>query len=338
MASPETHRLPRRLALLRGRRTPCWSPEQGYYEVSPRTRVARALRVRLRRGEPVVLLAPRWSEPQRFLDDLATDLAVGSPAVRARTLSLAPLAGRTPTQAWTWLLLALREFASLPADPRASSAASSKGFHRLFRDLLVEIERDGQRRCLLLHGLEHAPVEALSDLVESFTDHVAARGADGGHMNLLLCGAVDMPRFEVVGLRPLVLADHGPREAVGALAEEVGSAPAGLLEAATAHLGGVPALLQRFGQEGLDALQELVADPRSFWRLGGTVTDEIRSAAQIATADARLAARLDVIARQGPVHEDPDVDVRLARTGLVGAPGAAHGWVALRAPRFADVV
>lgn len=327
------NRLTRRLALLRAKRRGCWDPDQAWFETAPRTRAARALRVTLRRQQPVLLAAPRWSEAHRFLDDLATDLALGKPDVVARPLSLAPLSGRTPLQAWAWLLQALTEFCGQHHDGPAASAVSSEGFHRVARTLF-ERSRSGPRRCLLIHAAEMAPMEALTDLVDVFAEH-RQRYPDGAGLNLLLCGAVDLPRAIAAGFVHVDLPDFGPGEAREALAEAVGPAPGTLLQQLVAVIGGVPALVDAVARLDLARQGEIAADRSALWRLLGALGDEVRGAAHILSADGRLAQRMEAIARRGPLDTEPDVDGALVRAGLVSAKGRA---VQLRAPVFADAL
>ena len=65
------HRLDRRLILLRAKRGATFDPDQYWLEQARRAQIARRLRSRVRRMQPVILLTPRWSSPRRFLDDVA---------------------------------------------------------------------------------------------------------------------------------------------------------------------------------------------------------------------------------------------------------------------------
>jgi hypothetical protein len=64
----------------------------------------------------------------------------------------------------------------------------------------------------------------------------------------------------------------------------------------------------------------------------------VRSAFAIVAADNTLSQRIELIAREGPVPEDPPRDSRLLRSGLiqhVRRGGVPH--VVIRAPVFADL-
>ncbi len=333
-----TPRLTRRIAILSGKRSARWNADQGWFEQAPRTRAARSLRARIRRGEPIVLVAPRWSEPAAFLADLAADLAVGTPAVHARTLFLGPLAGRTNPQAWTWILMAAREAMGLPPDPRATSAASSRGFQGLFRAALDAGEAQPDRRALLLHGIENIDVEVLTDLVEVVADHHAARVGLTRRVTTLFCGGPDMAPLELSGHAPTRLVDAGHAEAMEVLSESTEALSSPAVEAAARQLGGVPGFLAAFAKLGPDALTAIASEPRAFWKLGGPLADDVRTVVQIANADPTLGARLDQIARHGPLRIEPETDRALMRSGLVAPTAQSPGWVALRSPRFGDIV
>ena len=126
------NRLERRTWLLRGKREGAYDIDQRWHEGALRSRVARRLRVLLRRNDPVVLLTPRWSQPARFLDDLALDLQIGSPRVRARVLSLQPLQARSVVETWQWLVRAIAEFApsaALTVKGSVDVGAATLGVH-----------------------------------------------------------------------------------------------------------------------------------------------------------------------------------------------------------------
>ncbi len=327
-------RLTRRLTLLRAKRNGCWDPDQAWYETAPRARAARAVRVHLRRMEPVMLVAPRWSEPHRFLDELGCDLALGKPDVVTRTLNLAPLAGRTIPQAWAWLLQALQEFCAIRQDGPATSAVSSQGFHRVLRSVL-ERASTGPRRCLMFHGTEHAPLDALTDLVETFTDAAARRNSTSTGLNLLLSGSLPIPSCTGRFVQ-LQLPDFGLGEATEALAEQAGAVPPTLLAHLVKVVGGVPALIEAVGRLDLAHQGEIVADRAALWKLLGALGDEVRGAAHILASDLQLAQRMETIARRGPVVADLEQDAALLRSGLVTLFDRRR--IRLRAPVFADAV
>jgi hypothetical protein len=331
-------RLDRRTAILRGKRTVAFDPDQYYLERAARARVARKARVLLRRMEPVVLLTPRWSQARTFLDDLTVDLRIGEPQVRARTLWVKPLEGHTPHQAWSWLVLAVQEFCALPLEGPAWTAVSRRGFRHVMRELLARAE-DGERRCLMVHGLEHLQVEALRDLIEVFAAHRQDWRGEA-RFNLLLAGSVDVPDLAFPGSAPLVLEDYAEYEALEALVEQVGPEQADRLARVARLVGGVPALLDRLASELGPRLAELSAEQRNqIWAGLGGLGAEIRRAWDIVSADEGLHARIDELAREGALPPDPAHDEALARAGLVRVVGRTD-WsrrTVLRAPVLADL-
>jgi len=325
------HRLDRRLVLLRGKRNGAFDPDQRYYEAAPRTRTARQIRVHLRRMKPVTLVTPRWSQARHFLDDLATDLLVGEPSVLCRTLSLLPLEGRTPHQAWAWLVQAITEFCRLDLDGPAWQVVSRRGFRHVMRDLLKRAEH-GERRCLMIHGAEHIHVEALRDLISVVDDHVAERVGEP-RFNLLLAGAIDANHFRMGGCRRVVLPDFGAEEAVGCLVEHTGPVEPGLLESVVEIVGGVPSFLEVLGQQP-DALSEILVDHDAAWRRMGSVSLEVRAAVQILQSDEAAFERLEALS-VGALDTSRPIDARLHTAGLVRFEAdTTH----LRAPLLGDLV
>lgn len=331
------NRLDRRLTILRGKRERAFDPDQLYYEKARRTRIARRVRGRLRRLEPVALITPRWSQPHRFLDDVATDLLIGEPSVTCRTLSLAPLHGRTQHQAWAWLVQAITEFCNLSLDGPAWQAVSRHGFRTVMRNLLQRAEISGMRRCLMIHGMEHCHVEALHDLIEVFDEHVRVTG-EGRCFNLLLAGAIESPTFEFAGTRPILLPDFAEIEAVEILVEHLGPLEPHRLRSVVELVGGVPAILDALGAEPEGRLSEIVQDRSAVWRVLGNLALEIRSTFDIVAADSELMQRLETIAREGQVPEEPS-DFHLVRAGLIDTRQAQGGGRVsqMRAPVFADL-
>lgn len=327
------HRLDRRLAILRGKRNSAFDRDQYYLERAIRARVARRTRVLLRRMRPVVMVTPRWSQARRFLDDVATDLLLGEPRVVCRTLSLAPLEGRTPHQAWNWLVLAITEFCELGESEGAWRMVSRHGFRHTIKNLFLRAEQDASRRCLMIHGLEHMHVEALRDLIHVFEDHVHQREGEA-RFNLLLAGSIDAPHFDIAGTERLVLPDYADREALEALVEHLGVDEVPKLRDLVSIVGGVPAMLDAFGQDVPGVIGEVIADRRSAWRLMGNLALEMQQAFSIVAADDALHDRMEELANaSGWLPLDPRDDA-LIRAGLVRIES---GRAQLRAPVLGDL-
>lgn len=331
------NRLRRRLAILRGKRSGCVDRDQYYLERAERARTERKARVLLRRMQPVALVVPRWSEVRAFLDDVSVDLQLGAPAVQCRTLSLAPLAGRTPHQAWSWLVEAVTGFCGLEIEGPAWRVVSRHGFRTTMQGLFVRADL-GDRRCLMIHGLEHLQVEALRDVIDVFAAHVADRVGEP-RFNLLLAGSIDAPHFEFPGVERLVLPDFADQEAVEALIEHLGPADVPRLRSLLDAVGGIPAVLDAFGTGAAGGITEVVADRSAVWRVLGDLALDIRRAFEIVAADTALLGRLEVLAKLGPLPPESDKDERLLRAGLVRAVGgsARSRRTVLRAPVLADL-
>lgn len=323
-------RLDRRLTILRGKRRGCFDPDQPYLERAVRARQARRLRALLRRGSPVLVTTPRWSQLDGFLDDLATDLRVGSPAIESRTLSLAPLAGRAPAECWNWLALALTGFGGLSvAEGEAWQLVSRAGFRLALRTLFERI--DGPTpRCLLVHGLEHLPAECVEDLAGGFADHRRSR-PDDHRLNLLLAGAAPVAEGAVPDFEPVRLPDHGPQEAVERMVEHLGPSDLRRLRDLVAVVGGIPAVLDAFGTAASERIGEVLANRGAVWRALGALGDELCGAYD-AVASIEAEERLQALAA-GTLPVDP-VDEPLARAGLVATD---RGWTRIRARMFAHL-
>ncbi|MCB9677354.1 MAG: hypothetical protein H6737_19765 [Alphaproteobacteria bacterium] len=329
------NRLHRRTVILRGKRDGAFDPNQYYFEKAERTRLARSIRVSLRFGRPVVLIAPRWSQADRFLDDLSVDLSLGDPSITARTLSLAPLKGLTVHQGWGWLASAVAEFCQIHLEEGpAWQAVSRRGFREVMADMLDRAE-GGRRRCLLLHHVEHVPVDALHDLLDVFRAH-REKHKDDLRFNLLVAGSVDAPHLQFPGAARFDLADFSPIEAIEALVEHLGPVEAEQLRQVVTILGGVPALLDAVG-EGSDLA--FLRDRQELWKALGPVAKEVRSALEIVNADPRLSARLERLARQGRLPEEPEHDFLLQRAGLVRSATNRRGdvFTVLRTPWFSEL-
>lgn len=328
-----THRLDRRIAILRGKRISAFDPDQIYLEKAVRSRAARQVRVLIRRMQPVTLVTPRWSQARRFLDDLSADLLLGEPSVQSRPLSLLPLEGRTPHQAWAWLVQAITEFCALSLEGPAWQVVSRRGFRHVMADLFARAE-EGERRCLMIHGLEYIHVEALRDLIDAFSEHVATFKGER-RFTLLLCSGLDADHFGFSGFRRLRLPDFGEEEGIEALVEHTGPKERGFLEAIIELVGGVPAFIDVLGGQP-QRLAEAVADPEAIWRILGATALDLRQVAEIASADPELSARLEYLASVDRAPVSP-LDARLVSAGLVQHDVSGHHTF-LRSPLIAQLL
>jgi hypothetical protein len=331
------HRLDRRLVILRGKRNGCFDYDQYYLERAERARVARQVRHRLRRMEPIVLITPRWSQAMRFLDDVGADLTIGRPRIESRTLNLAPLRGLSVPQAWAWLVQALGEFLEIKLDGPAWHAVSRHGFRFVMTQLFNRAQGRDEERCLMIHGLEFIHIEALKDLMQVFEEFMI-RAGDQRRTNLLLAGAIDAAHLEFAGATRIVLPDFHEVEAVEALVEALGPIEAHRLQSIVELVGGVPAILDQLGAEEPSRISEIVANPESVWRILGGLAIEIRGAYEIVTADDVLSRRLDQLCMDGPQPEEEAVDFQLFRAGLVKRTRRGNQIITeVRAPVFSDL-
>ena len=327
-------RLDRRMTILRGKRVGAFDRDQYYLELAQRSRVARKIRTLLRHVRPVVLATPRWGEVRSFLDDVAVDLTLGRPAVHCRTLSLRSLEGKTPYQTWTWLAQAIAEFCGLDQAEHASQVVSRHGFRIVLKELFEAAEHTG-RRCLLIHAAEHLHLEALQDFVSVLEDHLHLR-IDKPRFNVLVAGSVQSS-FEFADVRRLHLPDYDRLEAFEALVERLGPTEAATLDAVQARVGGVPALVETLAARPIEALRDVISDPRAMWQALGSLGHEIRRAFDILASDSELSARLEQLADDGPQPLEPVRDDRLVHAGLVKIQGTVRPVATFRAPLFRDL-
>ena len=308
------------------------------FDAAPRARAARHARALLRRMEPVVMLAPRWSSSGRFLDGLAQDLAVGAPAVACVVVDFrAPGAGapgaRSPVESWRQALHALAPLISggrRRARPR--TVADRRGFRWALDELLDEVhEQATHRTALLAHGCDALPVEILADLLDGWREY-HGRHPDDPRCTALFAAADSSPWLGL-GLRPPVpLADYGPDETIEAIVARVGPFPIQALERAAVFSGGVPALVDRLATLAQDQ-GALPTAPRALIEALGSVGDELRGAVEIVQAHEALAERMSGLLDGRPRPMVDAVDRALLSAGLLRlarSPDGVH--VVLRAP------
>ena len=351
-------RIERRRTLLRLRQHAPFDEAQRHLESAQRGRTARRVRAHLRRLEPLSVRTPRWSAPQGFLEDLALDLAVGEPRVSCRTVSLRPLAGRSPQEAWNFLLRVMGELAGPQAGRRPlMMVCERRGFQFAAEELLEAAHEDSPERvALLLHGAEHLPVEVLEDVTRLFSRY-AEEARDGRRVGMLLAGSVDSPAFRDAYESPVELTDFGEAEAAAALFMRLGAADVNMVRRTVLLSGGVPAivnaLLQGLGpaepeeapapRRGFQVsrvsapTRRLPGDPEGLIRAIGPLGDELRACVSMALSEPRHAARFYRLADIGPQPEDPAEDGALVLAGLARRTRGPHGgsWVELRAPALA---
>lgn len=329
------NRLDRRLTILRGKRKGCFDPDQRYLEDAARARAARKVRTLLRRQVPVALLTPRWSRPDRFLDELAVDLQIGRPRVTARVVPLGVVHGRAVHEVWDFLLRSVVEACHLDLSGPASQPMQRDGFASILSALLART-LSGPRRALLLYGTEHLDLDTLRVLVEVLRDHAETYGEER-RFNLLFAGTATLPRVGMEDVERVVLPDLAVDESIAALTEYVDRGDRAEIELAAALVGGVPALVHAVGL-GAERDGDFPTTQDAIWRTIGPLGDELRAAVDIVAADGELAERLEDVARSGSATIVPKPDGSLVRAGLLRAvPRSRRPRVTVRAPLIAQL-
>lgn len=314
---------------------------QPLLEVAVRERSARKVRAHLRRMEAVVLVTPRWSRPQGFLEGIAMDLAVSRPALSCRTASLRHLKGRTVTEAWRSALGLISQLAGTNASAlQLAVPGSRQGFRHTVTALMTRVnELATGPSALLCHGAEYLPLEALEDLSLGWLDFAEAHPDRADRrVTLMLAGCVDVPIFDLGGAPRVTLTDYGEAEAAAALVGQTGPAVRMLLEGAARFTGGVPAMVDALG-EGARRLGAIPRSQSGLIRALGPIADEIRGAVDIVAADSHVAERLDQLSGGEPREEEPSLDAPLLTAGLVRrvrTPGVPS--VMLRAPAIGQLL
>lgn len=329
------NRLVRRVTLLKARRAGSFDPDQSYHEGAWRGRVARQCRVALRRQQVLFLLAPRWSRPDRFLDELASDLLIGRPRVSCAVLPLAVVHGRAPHEIEGYILRAVAEVANLDPSGAAYQPVTRDGFREILAGQLARTV-GGPRRALLLLGVEHVSLDLIQDIYDTLIAHAAHTGGRRS-FNVLFSGSVGLPRARFPEIVQQMLPDFGPDEAAQAVHEYVDLASERDADLAAALVGGVPALLHAVGV-GAEKSRALPTTQEAIWESLGPLADELRAAVAIVAADQSQADRLETLAREGSCSIAPEVDGRLIRAGVIrGVPRVRSPRVVVRAPILAQL-
>ena len=290
---------------------PVRSPEWGF-----RGRSSRRSEAHLRKMEPVILLTPRWSHPQGFLEDIALDLAVGEPAVGCRTVSLRPLQGKDAPTAWQFFLRILGE---LGQNQWFEGTAREVVERRGFRHALTEMLDLAQARipypvALLTHGAEILPAGVAEDLFATWEEYISRHGTERRCV-LLLAGAVDTPSLLDIDAHIEHLSDYGEEEAMSRLGDLAGRAAFEELQEAARFSGGVPSLVEALGHHARNH-GALPRDPWSLLACLGPLADELRYVVDIAMSDGNLGARLESLQGGRPLPLEPGLDPRLILSGL----------------------
>jgi len=317
---------------------PRFDPEQHFLETALRSRSARQVRNCLRRMDPVFVTTPRWSQPQAFLEDVALDLAVGEPAIGCRTVGFRALKSSGAGDAWPFMLQLLSQLGrGGTGQDVVTTAADRQGFRAGVAVALEEAHRASRHRlAVLMHGIEHMPVEVLSDLSEEWALY-RERHPEGVRIVLLLSGP-ERPRWlQVQGLHEIELEDYSEAETIAAIVSRCGPLPPRKVQSIARFTGGVPAVVEivaaLVGQRGLKLDADLILHGM------GPIADEMRGALDIVSAREELADRLQMLAAGPALIEWLETDAPLLSAGLLKRV-RCHGLpqVTLRTPALAALL
>ncbi len=302
-------------------------------DAAVRGRAARAVRARLRRMEPVVLVAPPWAAVPRFLEDLSLDLAVGEPAVGCRVVSFRSAYGRPQAEVWQ---LALQLFSQLGQRgwhrTAPTTVADRRGFRFALEAVLERAHAESPHRvALLARDVEALPVDVLEDVAATWSGYRERHAVDRRCSVLLT--TTESVRWLKLGSAPKVeLVDFADDEASASLVARTGPMPVRDVEAVIRMTGGIPSLVDRVADVARRTGQ-LPVESHDILECVGPVAAEMRSAVDQAIALDPLADRLVGLRPGEPEPEVPEVDTPLLRAGLirkVRAPGGDK--IELRAP------
>ena len=302
-------------------------------DTAVRGRAARAVRARLRRMEPVVLVAPPWASVPRFLEELSLDLAVGEPAVGCRVVSFRSAYGRPKAEVWQ---LALQLFSQLGqrgwhrATP--TTVADRRGFRYALESVLERAHSDSPHRVALLgRDVEALPVDVLEDIAATWSSYRERHALE--RRCAVLLATTESARWLKLGSAPRVeLVDFAGDEASASLRTRMGPMPERDVASVVRLTGGIPDLVDRVATAARRT-GDLPTDPHEVLDCLGPVAGELRVAVDHAIALDSLADRLVSLRPGEPEKEVPEVDTPLVRAGLVRrvrAPGGSR--VELRAP------
>jgi len=315
-----------------------FNPDQLRHEHEARAQVARKVRVCLRSMEPVVVIAPRWSQPMSFLEELAIDLISGRPALDCRTVRFRPIKGRALPEVWNHIV---DVFARLTADNQEpvvpSSVVDRRGFRWSLRRMLDEAHQTApQPVALLACEAEHLPLSALEDMVEVWEEYASSHPLDRRCV-LLLAGSVQVHWLTITGATRVELRDYSEREAAATMAARADRGTARQLSSIARFTGGIPGLVDRFSAHYAEH-GELPGSRDGLIQILGTLGDEMRGAVDIIAADDALSSRLEDLMGGKSLPEVESVDEPLRNAGLLQTVPLPSRQVKLRAPAIAALL
>lgn len=323
-------RFSRRRTLLQGKRSCALDISQYHFEKENRSRLARKVRCTLRQGVDVALHTPVWSEPSRFLDDVALDLRVDVPGLIIRVAELSAYGRLSLSEATLRLCDVVREVCRGNAAPGFADSLGQQEVAEVLHRMLAA-GQETPRSCLILYGVQGLPAALWDSLRSALTrieDDCATR-----RVTVLLAGEGTRAP-ELPGALQMSLPDYGKQEAADALVGQIGDVPRWRVKQVLQRIGGVPALIEAVTTSRRAAK---VAESRAaIWEYVPDVADRVRAAVKAHGGPQSVAAtRLSFLHRNGPQQAIPDLDEMLGREGLVST---SRGQVTLRAPVFGDLI
>ena len=314
-------------------------PAQPSWSAAPRGRVARKVRASLRRMEPVVIMAPRWSQPMSFLEGLALDLVTGQPALTCRTVRFRGMKGRSLPEVWNHLvaifqrLIPRAEIASVP-----SSVADRRGFRWSLRQLLQQAHDTAPHPVALLAcEVEHLPLAAIEDVVLVWEEYWEANPTER-RCALLLAGSVQASWLRIGQTPQIALTDYSPQEAAAVMITRPEQQTSERVALVAQFTGGIPSIVDRFSAHFAEH-GELPTSRKELLAVLGALGDEMRGVIDIVAADEGLSVRLERLRRGEPVLANEELDLPLQQAGLLrDVIASGERLVALRAPAIAALM
>lgn len=316
-----------------------FNPDQMHHEHEKRAQIARKVRVMLRNLEPAVVLAPRWSQPQSFLETLASDLSTGRPALDCHTISFRRLKGRALPEVWNHLINAFRQL--IPEGVSAvgpTMVVDRRGFCWSLQHLLQQAHEHAPRPLVLLAcEAEHLPLAALEDLVQAWEAYATQHLFDRRCV-LLLSGSVQAHWLRIGDAPRIELGDYSEQEAAAAMVAHADRGAVRRLAPIASFTGGIPGIVDRFGKYYAE-YGDLPNSRAGLLQILGDLGDEMRGVVDIVAADDALAGRIERLLEGNALPERAEVDGPLRLAGLLRTTTTPlRREVSLRAPALAALL
>ena len=196
----------------------CFDEQQRVVEASVRSQAIRRVRMHLRRMEPVVVLAPRWSRVREFLEMLSAEMSEGSLPIRCQSSSFRSVSGRSAAETWEPIVQMFYALIDSPLQTdRPSTIADRRGFRWSITNVLEQIHRNSTGRVALLGcDAEYLPLQVIEDLMSAWRVY-GDRHPIQRRCTLLFSGSTVAERLRIPGAPCVELVDYGAPETLAAL-------------------------------------------------------------------------------------------------------------------------